>query len=193
VKVSLAPLAALALLAGCTGTSTSAKQIIVDIESPLASVTIPPAAEAGFKDGLLVASIKAKLAADDFDSATRVHVSVHNGVVTLTGAARSAAQRAKDAALTAQVKGVTRVDNQLAVSASPEAKDAGDVALAARITGALVAQTGINALSVHVSVRDGVVTLDGHVPSAAIKATMVAAAEKTSGVRNVDDRIAVRE
>jgi len=186
MKPALAPLAALVLLAACNGAH-------IDTDKPLGNVTIPPQAEASFKDGLLVAAIKAKLAGDDLDSATRVHVSVHDGSVTLTGAARSAAQRAKDAALAGQVNGVTHVDDRLGVSPSHTAKDAGDVALAARITGALVAQTGINALSVHVGVRDGVVTLDGHAPTAAIKATMIAAAKGTSGVRNVDDRIAVRE
>jgi len=189
----LAPLAALVVLAACGASGTSTKQIISDIESPLASVTIPPEAQSTFKDALLVASIKAKLAADDFDSATRVHVSIHNGVATLSGAARSAAQKKKDVALAAQVKGVTRVVDELGVAPSPGAKDAGDVALAARITGALVAQTGINALAVHVGVRDGVVTLDGHVPSDAIKTTMLAVAKGTAGVRNVDDRIAVRK
>jgi len=191
MKLALAPLAALVLLGACT--SSQRNTISIDTGKPLAGVTIPPGAEASFKDGLLVAAIKAKLAADDFDSATRVHVSVHDGAVTLTGAARSAAQKSKDAALAAAVKGVTHVDDQLGVSPSTDAKDAGDVALAARITGTLVAQTGINALSVHVSVRDGVVTLDGHAPTAAVKATMIAAAKGTSGVRNVDDRIAVRE
>jgi osmotically-inducible protein OsmY len=192
MKFALAPLAALVLLAACSTTQQD-HTITIDTGKPFGGVTIPPQAEASFKDGLLIAAIKAKLAADDFDSATRVHVSVHDGVATLTGAARSAAQRAKDAQLAGQVKGVTRVEDRLGVSPSRDAKDAGDVALAARITGALVAQTGINALSVHVSVRDGVVTLDGHAPSAAIKATMIAAAKGTSGVRNVDDRIAVRE
>jgi len=186
MKSAVAPLAALVLLTACNGTH-------IDPDKPFANVTIPPGAEASFKDGLLVAAIKAKLAADDFDSATRVHVTVSDGVATLTGAARNAAQKAKDATLAGEVKGVTHVDNQLGISPSRDAKDAGDVALAARITGALVAQTGINALSVHVSVRAGVVTLDGHAPSAAIKATMIAAAKGTSGVRNVDDRIAVRE
>jgi osmotically-inducible protein OsmY len=185
-------LPALLLLAGC-GISSTNHSITIDTDKPLGGVTIPPGAEASFKDGLLVAAIKAKLAADDFDSATRVHVSVHDGVATLTGAARSAAQKAKDASLTAGVKGVTHVDDQLAISPSRDAKNAGDVALAARITGALVAQTGINALSVRASVRDGVATLDGHAPSAAVKATMIAAAKGTSGVRNVVDRIAVRE
>jgi len=186
VKPALAALAALAALTACTGTH-------IDTEKPLSSYTIPPAAEATFKDTLLVAAIKAKLAGDDLDSASRVHVGVHDGVATLSGAARSAAQRAKDVTLAAQVNGISRVENELGIAPSRDAKDAGDVALAARITGALVAQTGINALSVHVSVNGGAVTLSGHAPSAAIESTMVAAAKATSGVRNVDDRIAVRE
>jgi osmotically-inducible protein OsmY len=182
----LAPIATLTVLTACNGTH-------IDADKPLSSITIPPAAEADFKDGLLVAAIKAKLAASDFDSATRVHVSVRDGVATLSGDARSAAQRATDRDLAATVKGITRVDDRLGVSPSRDAKDAGDVALAARITGALVAQTGVNALSVHVSVEGGSVTLTGHAPSAAIKSTMIAAAKGTSGVRNVADRIAVRE
>jgi osmotically-inducible protein OsmY len=178
------PLLALAALCACTATSFAG-----DSATPA-----PGEAPGGaFKDGLLVAAAKARLAADDFDSATHVHVIVRDGAATLSGSARSGAQRAKDAALVAGVKGITSVDNRLTVAASSGSKSAGDLALAAQVTGAIAAQTGVNALSVKVEALDGRVTVTGTAPTQAVKDTMLAAVRSIAAVRNVDDRIAVRK
>ena len=66
-----------------------------------------------------------------------------------------------------------------------------DVSLAAQVSVNLAAQTGVNALSVSPRARDGVVILEGKVPSEAVKSVMVSAATKTRGVKKVVDKLRV--
>jgi osmotically-inducible protein OsmY len=189
VKSAPAALAALLVLTACSN-AHDASGAGEGTGKPVAQFSLPPASS--FKDALLVAAVKAQLAADDFDSATHVHVTVSDGVARLTGSARSAAQRTKDVSLAEHVKGISKVDDELGVATTNDSKSAGDLAVAAQVTGALAAQTGINAFSVKVSALNGVVTLTGHAPSEAIKSTMLAAAKSVSSVRSVVDKIAVR-
>jgi osmotically-inducible protein OsmY len=50
----------------------------------------------------------------------------------------------------------------------------------------------VNVTGVRVKVAAGTVTLAGDAPTGAIKSTLVAAARRTPGVRNVIDRITVK-
>jgi hyperosmotically inducible periplasmic protein len=92
------------------------------------------------------------------------------------------------------IKSVTSVDDELRVDPNMRgsADKAGDFALAARATTALAAQTGVNAINVKASAKDGVVTLRGTVPSPAIKSTMLATIHKLHGVRSVVDDVEVK-
>lgn len=176
---TLAALLLAAALAGCSG----------KLDNPQPQLS---AATATLKDGLVVAAVKAKLTADDPDSATTLGVSAHAGVVTLRGSVRTADARAKAVAAARSVSGVTEVVDALRVD--PNARRPGeqisDFALAARISAALAAQVGFT----HVSVRveRGVATLDGTVGDEKTKETALATARGTSGVRNVVDRIRVQ-
>ena len=148
-----------------------------------------------FKDTLMVAAIKTRLAGEDLDSAQYVRVIAADGAITLRGAVRSAAQKAKDVALVRGMRGVKSVDaDGLSISAARarDAKRVGDVGLAVQVTGAIAAQTGVNALGVHVRAESGTVTLEGNAPTAAVKSTIIAAARGVSGVRIIVDRIAVK-
>ena len=69
----------------------------------------------------------------------------------------------------------------------------GDVSLETEVAVSLAAQTGVNALGVKAHARDGVVTLQGHVPSEAVKSVMWSAAKKTHGVKRIVDEIEVGE
>lgn len=185
----LVPLALFALLAGCSETTTtSTTEVTKEINSIASS-----APAAAFKDALIAAAIKTKLAADDIDSATRVHVSVEAGHVKLAGVTRS--QNEKDLATSDArgVTGVSAVDNLLTVDPKlPKTSErAADLELEAKLTAELAAQTGINAATVKISAHAGVVTLSGRAPSAAIKTTMLETVRKDSGVRSLVDKIAV--
>jgi osmotically-inducible protein OsmY len=67
-----------------------------------------------------------------------------------------------------------------------------DVALGAKVAANIAAQAGVNAARVKPEVHGGVVTLSGTVPSMSIKATILEAVRKTSGVEVVNDRIEVK-
>ena len=155
--------------------------------------TVAPATV--IRDNLMYAAVKARLAASDIDSTTRISVAVHDGVVRLRGVVKDEATRERDAHLIADMRGVKRVDDQLRVGrvGPSAAQTVGNVALVAAVESALAAQTGINVARIKVSAEAGRVTLSGDAPTAAIKSTLLAAAEHTPGVRNVVDRIAVRE
>lgn len=177
-------LTTLVLVAGCGGGGSEHAQ-------PAPSITLPPTT--AIKDALLVAAVKATLAGDDLDSAQHVGVTVRAGVATLTGNVRTAAQKERDVKLAAGVTGITSVIDRLHVGGKAGAtKSAADLALSARVAGSLAAQTGVNALGVHVGALDGSVTLEGRAPTPAIKETMLDVTRKTAGVRNVVDKIVVR-
>lgn len=146
------------------------------------------------QEGLLQATLRAKIAAIDVDAATNVGIADHAGHVKLTGAVRTAEEREKVVAAAKSIGGVTSVDDELRIDPKMRgtAQQAGDFALAAKVETALASQTGINAISVRTSAKDGVVTLRGTVPSDAIKATMIATAKGTSGVRQLVDGLAVK-
>jgi len=156
------------------------------------SPTFPPVT--AIKDGLLYAAVKARLAGSDIDSTTRISVIVHAGVVTLRGRVKDVATKGREVKVVAAMRGVKGVDDQLEVGhlGPSAAQVVSDAALVAAVEAALTAQAGVNVAGVVVHARDGTITLAGHAPTAAIKSTLVAAAAKTTGVRNVVDRIVVK-
>lgn len=173
----------LTLLAGCTGGNVDQAARSIATQAPIV-----------LQDGFVHATLRAKIAAVDLDAATTVGIAVHQGHVTLTGPVRSAHERDELVRAAKSIKGVTAVDDELRVDPNVRgaADRAGDLALAAKITTALAAQTGVNAINVRPSAKDGVVTLRGDVPSSAIKTTMLATTRNVAGVRKVVDDIKVK-
>ena len=71
----------------------------------------PNVAPAGtFRDGLLYAAIKAKLAGADIDTAARISVSVHSGTVILSGGARDSKALSRDVVIVRAMRGVMSVN-----------------------------------------------------------------------------------
>lgn len=171
------------LLAGCTGGSADDAAHAIATQAPIL-----------LQDGLLHATLRAKIAAIDLDAATSVGVAVHGGHVTLTGPVRSARERDELVRTARSIKGVRSVDDELRVDPNVRgaADRAGDLALTARVTTALAAETGVNAMSVRPSAKSGIVTLRGDVSSDAIKTTMLATTRGLAGVRSVVDDIKVK-
>jgi osmotically-inducible protein OsmY len=144
-------------------------------------------------DAFIYAAVRARLADVDVDSTSTVHVAVNHGVVTLTGHASSGAERDAYVNTTWKVGGVTDVHSELTINSRPGgvSETARDDALAVRVYAALVSQAGGNAFHVTAHARDGIVTLRGAVPSHSVENTMVATAERVSGVRGVVDDLTV--
>jgi osmotically-inducible protein OsmY len=169
------------LVAGCTGSSQQ------KIPEPFG--TLPPTSV--LKDALILSAVKATLTAEDPDSTTTLRVSSAAGVVTLRGTVRDAPTRTRLANAARGIAGVKSVVDDLTINPhQPQIKQqVADVALEARIEAAVTAQVGLQHVSVHVT--HGVATLAGTVPDAKTRATVVATARGTAGIRNVVDRIRV--
>lgn len=103
-----AALAAALLLSACGGGRGSD-----DTHAPAAAPTLPPTG--AFKDALLYAAVKARLAGFDIDSTSRISVRVHSGVVTLSGVVKDAATKAREVKLVRAMRGIKGVDDQLYV------------------------------------------------------------------------------
>jgi hyperosmotically inducible periplasmic protein len=142
-------------------------------------------------DAFIYTAVRGHLVDVDVDSASAVYVAVDHGVVTLSGQARSAVERARYVAAAESVSGVTSVRDDIAVNPQLRgpSETTRDGALAVRIYAALVAQSGVNAFRVTVKVRDGFVTLTGSVPSAAVERTIATTAQGVQGVRGVVNRL----
>ena len=164
---------------GCSNATTS--------NSPGPTVT---AAKQAANDALLVATIEAKVIGVDPNSATTVGIAVHDGVATLRGTVKTVAIRTRVAATVREVGGVTNVRDELRVdpNAPTVSERVGDAALAARITGAVLIQTG--STGINVRVHDGVATLTGSVPPN-VRDAAVTTARHTSGVHAVIDHTTV--
>ncbi len=145
-------------------------------------------------DAYVTIAVKAKLATVDVDSTTAVHVSAANGAVTLTGEARTPAERLAYVQAARSVDGVTSVTDRLAVNPRLQGlrEQSADATLEARVSAAIAGQAGLNAFHISVTARNGVVTLSGTVPQASIARTVRDTARSVSGVRQLIDHITVR-
>ena len=72
-------------------------------------------AEHALQNGALTAKIKSKMALDDTVKALDINVDTADGVVTLTGTVRSAAERTRAVQLARETAGVTSVTDRLTV------------------------------------------------------------------------------
>ncbi len=148
-------------------------------------------AKSDMNDALILAQIKAKIAAVDAATVSLVKVDVNHRAVTLSGEVHSAVERQKVDEAARSVSGVTRVDDRLVVNAkAPTAHEiADDLNVQANVQAALAAQTGVNALKVRVSVHAGVVQLEGTYASSALHEVILETARGVPGVRRVVDRL----
>ena len=71
---------------------------------------------AALSDAAITTKVKAKFASDSTVSATKIHVDTDNGVVKLTGTAKSQDEAAKAAEIAKSTEGVASVENAIQVS-----------------------------------------------------------------------------
>jgi hyperosmotically inducible protein len=69
-------------------------------------------------DATITTKVKAELAKEKDVSATRIHVDTNNGVVKLSGTARSQQEADRAASIAQGTKGVVSVDNNIQVAAA---------------------------------------------------------------------------
>lgn len=121
--------------------------------------------------------------------ATHIGVAVEEGIVTLSGEVPTAAGRFAVKRAVQGLAGVRAVADELQVHKSDRAP--GDPEIAAAAVAALERTSSLPAKALHVSVRDGVVTLSGTVPWNYLRRTAVLAVAGLAGVREVHDWIAL--
>lgn len=160
------------LLAGCTASQQQRAKVDVN-------------------DAVIVTQIKAKIAAVDTATLSLVNVDVNHGAVTLTGQVHSESERMKVDTAARSVSGITRFDDRIIVNPkAPTTEEiTNDLALQAKVKTALTAQTGVNALKVQVSSHNGVVLLEGTVPTPAVHQVVLETARGVQGVRRVVDHV----
>ena len=180
------------------------------------SVTTSPVT---IDDSRVSTSIRAKYFLDNTLKTRRLEVDTQQGVVTLRGEVASENERAQALVLARTTEGATRVEDHLTVNASlapiagtsPATGAAPSTAPSATATTPARAAQGqtqdasviksvqsrladdrqARTATVEVTVKDGVVLLDGTAPTAAAKQRAITIARETQGVVQVIDRIKV--
>lgn len=115
-----------------------------------------------------------------------VHLTVQHGWVTLTGQLDWNYQREAAENAVRKLSGVAGVINDIALKPTIQAVD-----VKQRITYALKRHAEVEATHVQISVRDGIVSLEGEVDNWDERQAIVQAAWPALGVRMVDDRLRI--
>ena len=130
-----------------------------------------------------------------------LNLDVDGGVVTLSGTVEDADTAEQAVAAVRDVRTVTRIVDRIEVvgaaegaeEATPAQIDVADLGLASRVRLELLDRLEGRALDLRVDAEDGVVTLSGTAPSAALAETAVAAARSVVGVDEVVNQIQTSE
>lgn len=145
-------------------------------------------------DATTTATVKSKLLWNRNTGGLEINVSTDNGNVALEGEADSEASKALAERLAANTDGVHSVDNRIRViEASPEDEDASrgiedvvtDSWITTKVRSTLIFTSDVPARSIGIDTKDGVVTLDGEVNSAATRELAIELASDIRGAREV--------
>jgi osmotically-inducible protein OsmY len=157
-------------------------------------------------DARITGMVQSKYFLDDQVKGRRINVDTRQGVVTLRGEVGSETERAQALLLARTTEGVQRVEDHLSVNASLAAPVAttgqptderslaeriDDTTLTAMIQSKFFVDNQVKASAIDVTAKDGVVLLQGTVPSEAARAKALAIARETDGVVQVVDRLRV--
>ncbi|WP_102124688.1 BON domain-containing protein [Deinococcus planocerae] len=135
--------------------------------------------------------VLAALAFEPKVNAADIGVSVHDGIVTLTGRVNSWTQRYDAEHATLRVRGVRGVADEIEVEV-PAEHVRGDEDLARSAANVLEANILVPEEGVHVSVRDGLLTLSGEVDLHFQREAAEASVRTLAGVRGVANLLTVR-
>jgi len=155
-------------------------------------------------DATVTTAVKNRLAADPTTSAARVNVDTANGVVTLSGAVPTAAEKSEAERIARNTQGVTQVVNNVTVEGGGAPGTAGTPATGgetgaggapsdATILTGIKSQLGANGITgANVNVKNGEVTITGAVDDAQKKARAEEIVRQASGVRGVNNQLTIK-
>jgi len=144
------------------------------------------------EDLKLEKQVQADLQKDSDLKDNTIDVWVSHGAATLTGTVDTRAERAKAVRIT-RAEGVARVDNQLKVESKNAKPAAPDDAVTADVSAKYQRDDTLRHTDIGVTTTNGVVTLDGNVQSDDERQRAVAIARRSSGVKQVEDKLRVIE
>jgi hyperosmotically inducible protein len=163
------------------------------------SAALPPAPVVD--DAQLTAQVQSRIFADDRLKGRQINVESHNAIITVSGEVASETERSQALVLARTTDGVSRVEDHLTVnvsmappiesepSAAPVVVD--DAAVMTTIQAKYFVDPTIKESEIDVSVKDGVVLLQGTVPDAAARQRAIAIARNSQGVLQVVDRLTI--
>jgi len=145
-------------------------------------------------DTALLSKIRSALISDDQVKASHVKVEVYQGQVQLLGFVDSPEQKAAAGRVAANIAGARNVKNNLEVQAGDRTTGQAidDGMITSKVKAALIGDSRTKAHQIDVNTREGVVQLGGFVDSAAAKSAAAQLAESVEGVKNVQNRLEVR-
>jgi len=154
-------------------------------------------------DANITARIQMRLLWNDTTGGLDIDVDTDGGAVTLTGPVHSEEERQMAERIARRTEGVRAVDNQLRVApeetlahaarraALNAGKELSNAWIAASVAASLRFDSTINHGRIEVATENGVVTLQGEVPTLLQKKDAGEIARETSGVTGVENRLAV--
>jgi osmotically-inducible protein OsmY len=163
-------------------------------------------------DAWLAFKVKSELLFHRNVSAADTKVDVHDGLVSLTGTAKSESQKELTTELTRDVEGVRNVNNEMTVvpSGAPVVESAGaenrspnaksgetvgqtidDASITAQVKAALLSHNSTSAVNTKVKTQDGVVMVSGVAKNAAEKDLVTKLVSDINGVRSVNNDMTV--
>jgi osmotically-inducible protein OsmY len=142
-------------------------------------------------DGEIEKDVKEELRWDPDLDASDIAVSVKNGVVTLTGFAKSFSDKLEAEAAAKRVAGVAGVANDLEVRL-PAVDQRPDPEIARDAVAAIKSQLPISAEKIKVVVKNGWVTLEGEAEWQYQRTTAEAAVRKIKGVKGITNAILLK-
>lgn len=132
-------------------------------------------------------------------SASKTTINVKDGVVTLSGAATSRAQKDLTTEYAKDVDDVKGVNNEMTITDAPEVAEQtigaqiDDASVTAQVKAALATHRSTSSIRTKVETRDGAVTLTGIAKNAAEKSLVEKLASDIRGVTSVKNKMTVEE
>jgi hyperosmotically inducible periplasmic protein len=152
-------------------------------------------------DAWIAFKIRSMLLVKPHVSSSGTHVDVKDGVVTLSGAADSVAQKELTETYVKDIEGVRSVTNDIQVTKQAyddehgrpaTASNMDDASITAQVKWALTTHSSTSALKTKVRTDSGVVTVSGSANSDAEKDLVTRLAEDVRGVRSVNNEMTVK-
>jgi hyperosmotically inducible protein len=156
-----------------------------------------PYIQESVEDAAVTASVKAAMALHRDLAQRAIRVEARSGNVTLRGSVGVEEEKKQATAIAQNVPGVRSVENLLEVTVAPSYRAASrslgetidDATVLAKIRAVLSLDRQTKPLDIQVSVRDGIVTLEGTLPSAELRGRVIERVESVDGVERIVDRL----